>query len=1327
MIMKLNLSSLVLLSVAALFPAGAQAAVHLYTVTTTANSGFGSLRQTMQSAMDASEVGIPGDEHVVRFAFPSGVVQTIRPTTGLPLITGAITIDATTLPGYAGTPLIELDGSMAPNASGLTVHNTTLKVRGLAINRFPGYGIYASPSSGGAGLIVTGCHIGTNAAGTAAAPNGSGGIKLRAHSATTGGVASQIGGTGANQGNVISGNGDSGLDIYAGDAITIVNNKIGTNRAGTAAIPNDGMGVFLDCYDVPIIVGGPGAARNIISGNTSDGIMFWGGPFSAAVRNNIIGLGSDGVTDLGNGGHGLRSEAVGIEIGGPALSDGNVISGNGGHGIRFFHWFYDDLPAGPFSTSCRNNLIGTDSSGTLARGNIGGGILVDLHDIYDDGNPPTGDPNVMVVIGAAGAGNVISGNGGSGVTVMESNALLLGNLIGVTRSAAPLGNASSGVRVINSSVTVGQAPNLANGNIIGANTSHGISVTGGSSLTAHGNFIGCTATGADVGNGGDGIQHGPWIGAGIFGVTSIGGTGAGMGNSIAYNNGDGIYLTEPFGIGSSYLSILGNSIWANTGMGIDLGNNGLTLNDVGDVDSGANHRQNFPVLLAATPTKVLGRLDSTPNTRFRIECFRAEADATGYGEGRYYLGSVDTTSNSTGLAIFGLSGMTLSAGQTITATASVIGTHPDPAVTSDLIQDTSEFAANVAVGAEQMAFALSSSAVSVSEGAGTATLTVLRSGVTSLAGSVQYYLQAGTATAGADYTTVSGTLSFLAGETSKTFTVPIFNDSTDEPDQTFSAYLSFPFGGLISSPGSTVVTIIDNDAAPYIYVPAYLAQVEGHSGSTEVVVTVALTAPSEKIIRGYTFPNDFVNAGTATHPVDYTYEGSSGVIFEIAPGQTQYTRSFNIVGDMTVEPDETINFNLYSAENATLGNTTCVITILNDDDASSGTLQFAEESQNASENAGTANITVTRTGGTGGAASVSYALVGGTATPGSDFIAANTSGTLNFAHGQSSASFTITLVNDYLPEGPETMQFQFMGVTGSGPGVPAATTLTITDTDAPGSLRFSAASYSAAENAGSFTVTVTRTGGTDGPASISYARTGGTAAAGTDFLAATTSGTLNFAHGQASATFTITLLDDFVIEGPETLILLLSGATGATLGSPATATLTLADNETGYSISGRVAQADGSGLAGVTVILTGSQNASFTTDATGNYTFVGVVGGLNYAVVATASGWTFAPETRTYQNLSGAMTAQDFLASPEVLPELSMSILPNGDIHLFWPIEGGTGWTLMISSTMAAGSWSPVNATVIQRGGYFQVTIPGTNRAFFRLDRPTGGGGGEEM
>ena len=1322
MIMKLNLTSIVLLSVAALLPAGAQAAVHNYTVTTTANSGFGSLRDTMQTAMDASEEGIPGDEYVVRFAFPSGVVQTIRPTTGLPLITGAITIDATTLPGYAGTPLIELDGSLAPNASGLTVHNTTLKVRGLAINRFDGYGINASPASGGAGLIVTGCHIGTNAAGTAAAPNGSVGIKLRAHSATTGGVASQIGGTGANQGNVISGNGGSGLDIFAGDAITIVNNKIGTNRAGTAAIPNNGNGVFLDCYNVAITVGGPGAARNVISGNTSNGLFFWNAPFLTTVRNNIIGLGADGTTDLGNGGDGLSSEAAGITVGGPAVTDGNIISGNTGHGIRFYHNFYDEI--GDPSVSCRNNLIGTDSSGTVARGNSAGGILVDLHDWIDDGIPPTGDPQVLVVIGATGAGNVISGNGGHGVTVMESNALLLGNLIGVTRSAAPLGNASSGVRVINSAVAAGQAPSLANGNIIGANTSHGISVTGASSLTAHGNYIGCTATGADVGNGGDGIQHGPWIGSGIFGVTSIGGTGAGMGNSIAYNNGDGVYLTEPFGIGSSYLSILGNSIWANTGMGIDLGNNGLTLNDVGDVDSGANHRQNFPVLLAATPTKVLGRLDSTPNTRFRIECFRAEADATGYGEGRYYLGSVDTTSNSTGLAIFGLTGLTLSAGQTITATASVIGTHPDPAVTSDLIQDTSEFASNVAVGAEQMAFALSSSAVAVSEGAGTATITVQRSGVTNLAGSVQYFLQAGTATAGADYTAAAGTLSFLAGETSKTFTVPIINDLTDEPDQTFSAYLSFPIGGLISSPGSTVVSIIDNDAAPYIYVPAYLAQVEGHSGSTEVVVTIALTAPSEKIITGYTFPNVLFNAGTATHQVDYTYEGSSGVSFEIAPGQTQYTRSFNIVGDMTAEPDETINFILYSAENATLGNSTCVITIINDDDASSGTLQFAEESQNASENAGTATITVTRTGGTGGAASVNYALIGGTATPGSDFLAANTSGTLSFAHGQSTASFTITLVNDYLPEGPETMLFQLSGVTAATLGVPNVTTLTITDTDNAGTVQFAAATSSIAENGGTATITVSRTGGTDGPATVAYARTGGTATVGSDFTAAGTSGTLNFAHGQSTGSFTVTVLDDFTLESAETLIFQLSAATSATLGSPSSTTLTITENEVAFSIMGRVRRADGSGIAGAQVTLTGSQNASVTTNGTGDYAFSSVVGGLNYAVVTVAEGFVFAPDTFTYTSLSANATGQDFVGTAEVIPELGLSFLSDGRTLLTW-IAPSTGWNLMSSTTLAAGSWLPVNAPITQRGGYNQVTLTTAGRTFFRLTKVSSGD--EEM
>jgi hypothetical protein len=114
---------------------------------------------------------------------------------------------------------------------------------------------------------------------------------------------------------------------------------------------------------------------------------------------------------------------------------------------------------------------------------------------------------------------------------------------------------------------------------------------------------------------------------------------------------------------------------------------------------------------------------------------------------------------------------------------------------------------------------------------------------------------------------------------------------------------------------------------------------------------------------------------------------------------------------------------------------------------------------------------------------------------------------------------------------------------------------------APGTLQFSAATYSVNENGGSATITVTRTGGSNGAVGVSYATSNGTATAGSDYTA--TSGTLSWANGDtASKTFSIPILDDSVYEGNETVNLTLTNATGgATLGSPSTAVLTIVEND----------------------------------------------------------------------------------------------------------------------------------------------------------------------
>jgi glucose/arabinose dehydrogenase len=112
-------------------------------------------------------------------------------------------------------------------------------------------------------------------------------------------------------------------------------------------------------------------------------------------------------------------------------------------------------------------------------------------------------------------------------------------------------------------------------------------------------------------------------------------------------------------------------------------------------------------------------------------------------------------------------------------------------------------------------FALSSGNYNVNENAGTATITVQRSGNTAIAGSVNYATSNGSAIAGSDYTATNGTVSFAANESSKTFTVPITNDTEGERNETFTITLSSPQNGTLGTQNTATVTIADNDPGSF--------------------------------------------------------------------------------------------------------------------------------------------------------------------------------------------------------------------------------------------------------------------------------------------------------------------------------------------------------------------------------------------------------------------------------------------------------------------------------------------------------------------------------
>jgi hypothetical protein len=180
----------------------------------------------------------------------------------------------------------------------------------------------------------------------------------------------------------------------------------------------------------------------------------------------------------------------------------------------------------------------------------------------------------------------------------------------------------------------------------------------------------------------------------------IGGTSAGQGNLIAGNTGAGVIVKA-----TGNVQVLGNSIYGNSGLGIDLGNDGVTANDAApDADSGANGLQNFPVLWSANShggaTAIVGQLDSEAGRTYRIEFFANAAgseDASGYGEGATFLGAVEVSTDGSGRAPIDafLSGVSLVAGSRVSATAT-------EKTGASSWGSTSEFAMNVISTADAM-------------------------------------------------------------------------------------------------------------------------------------------------------------------------------------------------------------------------------------------------------------------------------------------------------------------------------------------------------------------------------------------------------------------------------------------------------------------------------------------------------------------------------------------------------------------------------------------------------------------------------------------------
>ena len=534
------------------------------TVTSTADSGPGSLRQALLDAVSGDTITF--DTSV----FPPGSPATIALSSELPHITqGNLTIDGSN----AG---VILDGSDASHGAGLTVRSDNNVVRGLQIYYFPEVGIEVSSGAdhntiggdrtsgsgptgegnvlSGNGVdgiaidsdynLVRGNFIGVDFSGESDLGNNTEGVRIR------GGAYNVIGGETEGQRNIISGNGNNGVLISReSHDNTVSGNFVGTDLDGRQAIPNDGYGVLICESSYDNLVGGDiESERNLISGNDKDGVTIWGtatmtNTVGNTVSGNYIGTDVNGTVAIPNDGDGVHisNGARHNVIGGNNPGERNVISGNDSVGVSI-------TDSATMNNTVHGNYIGTDANGTAAIPNDGVGVVISEGASYN----VIGGVNAMPGGVCSGACNLISGNGDNGVkswgTTTVGN-IVSGNYIGTDVSGtAAMPNGGYGVGVAD-----GASHNLIGGdssgerNLIASSGEVGVRIWGAGTAnnTISGNYIGSDVHGTSAfANNDGGIYIADGASYNVVGGVNATPEGACSGecNLISGNGGDGVRI-----------------------------------------------------------------------------------------------------------------------------------------------------------------------------------------------------------------------------------------------------------------------------------------------------------------------------------------------------------------------------------------------------------------------------------------------------------------------------------------------------------------------------------------------------------------------------------------------------------------------------------------------------------------------------------------------------------------------------------------------------------------------------------------------------------------
>lgn len=312
-------------------------------------------------------------------------------------------------------------------------------------------------------------------------------------------------------------------------------------------------------------------------------------------------------------------------------------------------------------------FLGTDETGLLPEDNNRGVSAIGANNIVIGGTDPADR-------------NVISSNAAAGIDLETCDgAQVQGNLIGPKANGGALGN-GSGIYASSSSavsVTIG-GPAAGAGNVISGNDQNGVTLAlaAGSAALVQGNLLGTDPFGSlPLGNVFAGIRV-------ASSAATIGGLGLGEGNVIAYNGTAGVDVDNT----ASGVTIRGNSVFANA-FGIDLGFSGVTPNDAGDTDTGANGLQNYPIIVSAQPVaggiRIQGVLHSKPSSTYDLDFYSNGVCLDrpgGYLQGKTPLGTTQVVTDVNGNVAFD-----------VTIPGSIVLGDRVSATATDVQGNTSEF------------------------------------------------------------------------------------------------------------------------------------------------------------------------------------------------------------------------------------------------------------------------------------------------------------------------------------------------------------------------------------------------------------------------------------------------------------------------------------------------------------------------------------------------------------------------------------------------------------------------------------------------------------